>query len=291
VPDRSTRGARASRGGSAIVSGLLSLAVVACGSVPAQADDETEFDPLNFAFAAYTGAGIYTSDTGTVYLFRIPVNQTIVRPEERLMGVRLRLRMTFGFYDFDPEDLIDLVLPESVGTVSMLGGVEFPIRIYQNWTLGPFVDFGPAWDSDSDKLSWVLGTGARSRAHFPWKERRFVLWNELVVASNFADADVERDDFGKFMAELEFRQPIGWTIRDRQTALGFFVKGEWLFNELEIQRPTGEPVGIAARYEVGVKFSTAERERIWRVPLPRVGLGYRFGQGVTSVRLIFSSRY
>jgi hypothetical protein len=261
------------------------------GVAIAQEEPDVEFDPLNFAFAAYAGSGIYQSSNGTVYLFRIPISYGIVSPEKHPVGVRLRIQATLGFYNFDPNDLIDLIIPDQVGTISVLAGVELPIPIYEKWVLGPFVDYGPAWDSETDDLSWVLGGGIRSRAFFPWKSRQFVLWNELVVASNRGDDDVERDDFGKFLAELEYRQPLNLTIRGMRTAIGPFVKAEYVFDGLEFQTVSGESRDIRHRYEVGVKFSTAEREKIWIVPIPRVGLSYRFGDGVDSVRLIFSSRF
>jgi hypothetical protein len=253
--------------------------------------EETEFDPLNFAFAAYMGSGIYSTGAGEVYLFRIPVGFTILSPEGRPVGLRLRLRTTLGFYNFDLDDLINLGIPDKVGTVSVLGGVELPIPIRENWVLGPFVDFGPAWDSESETWSWVVGAGARSRATFPWKGSRFVLWNELVAAANFGAEEVERDDFGKFMADLEYPQPLRWTIGGRPTAISPFIKAELFFNELIIKPVEGEPLEVRDRYEVGVKFGWAERGRVWRIPVPRVGLGYRFGSGVTSIRIIISGRY
>ena len=263
-------------------------------SSPAIAGDEeeAELDPFNYAFAAYTGAGIYSTDAGTVYLFRIPVNYNVRRAEDHAIGIRLRVKATLGFYDFDPEDLLELNLPDSVGTATLLAGVEFPIPILDNWTLGPFVDFGPAWDSELEQLSWVLGSGARSRAQFPGgNERQWVLWNELVAAANFGDEEIERDDFGKFVTELELQVPLKASPFGRRLAISPFFKSDFFFNEIRVKRITGEPIDVRSRWELGVKFGTFERGRVWRVPVPRVGVAFRFGQGTSSVRVLFSSRY
>jgi hypothetical protein len=269
------------------------IAALAAGAALANADDdELELDPFNYAFAAYAGSGIYATGAGTVYLFRIPVSYNIRRADEHAFGIRLRAKATLGFYDFDPEDLLELELPDRVGTATLLVGLEFPIPVLDNWTLGPFLDYGPAWDDESEQLSWVLGSGARSRAQFPWGNgRQWVLWNELVAAANFGDDEIERDDFGKFVTELELQLPLPARAYGRRLALAPFFKSDYYFNEIRVRQVVGEPLDIRERWEVGVKFGTYEREKVWRVALPRVGVGVRFGQGATAVRIIFSSKY
>ena len=253
---------------------------------------ESEFEALNFAFAAYVGSGIYSGGDQTVWLLRIPITVPILPAEDRPFGLRLRVRATFGFYDFDPGDLTAIGIPDSVGTFSLLAGVDMPIRIRDNWTLGPFLDGGPAWDSETETWSGVIGIGVLSRAEFLLKsERRFVLWNELVRASNFGNGEFEEEGFGKFLTDLEYRIPLSWTVGGKRMAVGPFVKAVWLFDALEIGGILDDEKTIRARYEVGFKIGAENRERIWRIPVPRLGLSYRFGQGVTSVRFIFSSRY
>ena len=269
---------------------LLTLVGFASGAAAQTRDNE--FEPLNFAFAAYVGSGIYSGGDQTVWLFRIPITIPILPSEDRRFGVRLRIRATFGFYDFDPSGLATIAIPDSVGTFSLLAGVDVPIRIRDNWTLGPFLDGGPAWDSETQTWSGVIGIGAMSRAEFPLKsEQRFVLWNELVRASNFGRDEFEEEGFGKFLTDLEYRIPLHWTVGGKRMAVGPFVKATWLFDALEIGGIIDNEKTIRARYEVGFKIGAENRERVWRIPVPRLGLSYRFGQGVSSVRFIFSWRY
>lgn len=253
---------------------------------------QTELEPLNYAFAAYVGSGIYSSSSQTAWLVRIPVSVPVLPSEERAFGLRVRLRTTLGFFNFDPANLLERQLPDSVGTFSMLAGVDFPVRVRANWTLAPFADLGPAWDNDTQKWSGVAGIGAWSRAEFPLaRERAFVLSNELVRASNFGGEEFEEKGFGKFQTELELRLPLRAAIGGKRLAVGPFVQGAWLFDPLEIGGVIDDPKPIRWRYEVGVKLGPESKEKIHGVPLPRLGLGYRFGQGVTSVRFIFSTRY
>jgi hypothetical protein len=275
---------------------LLWIGLALCGFAPGGTleaqSNEDEFPPLNFAFAAYVGSGIYSGGSQVVWLFRAPFTVPLRPQEDRSFGVRLRVRGTVGFFNFNPNKLSELNLPDNVGTLSLLGGVDFPIRVRDNWTLAPFVDLGPAWDSQTDMLSWVLGLGVWSRAEWELKSRnRFVLWTELVRANNFGDDEFEEDDFGKFLNELELRIPLNWHIKGHRMAVGPFVKAVWLWDTLIIGGVTDDPREIRERYEVGFKIGAEERQKFMKVAVPRLGFSYRFGQGVTSVRFIVSARY
>ena len=46
------------------------------------------------------------------------------------------------------------------------------------------------------------------------------------------------------------------------------------------------------QYEVGFTLGATETIWIWRIPLPRIGFGYRFGANDLSVyRIVFGSPY
>ena len=74
-------------------------------------------------------------------------------------------------------------------------------------------------------------------------------------------------------------------------AVGPFVKVTWLFDPLEIGGLIDDVKKIRQRYEVGFKIGPENKETLWSIPVPRLGISYRFGQNVSSVRFIFSARY
>lgn len=46
------------------------------------------------------------------------------------------------------------------------------------------------------------------------------------------------------------------------------------------------------QFEVGFTLGATETIRIWRIPLPRLGFGYRFGgDGLSVYRIVFGSPY
>ena len=122
---------------------LLGVAILCLAPNARAQTRDTEFEPLRFGFAAYVGSGIYSSGSQTVWLFRIPVTIPVLPSEDRPFGIRVRVRTTVGFFDFEPPDLLQGALSDGVGTLSILAGVEFPIEVRDNWTVAPFLDAGP----------------------------------------------------------------------------------------------------------------------------------------------------
>lgn len=269
--------------------GLLLCALLLSPTAETRAE-EVEFDPLNFAFAAYLGSGIYKSGDRTIYILRVPISYPIRSRQDHPWGARLQILTTFGFYDL-ALNLEEFEIPDRFNSASILAGPEFSVPIKSNWRLMPFAHLGPARDfSDGD---WVLvfGIGSRSRAEFPAGGVNYILWNKLLYGRNLASANVARDDFGLFETEIEAAWGLGVRMQKQEAALAVYFKSEFYFDEVEIQQPVGQPVEIRKRFEVGLKFGTLKPWKVWKIGMPRIGLGYRFGQGARSARFILSWRY
>jgi hypothetical protein len=67
-------------------------------------------------------------------------------------------------------------------------------------------------------------------------------------------------------------------------------------NDYYVDQPDG-PVdsarqgGSSMQFEIGLTLGTTETLRVWRIPLPRVGIGYRFGGDLSVVRIVFGTPY
>jgi hypothetical protein len=252
-----------------------------------------EADPLNHAFAVYLGSGVYVSENRSVFIFRIAPRIKIRSENDHPFGIRLRINATFGFYDLNPRDLIELQFPDRLGTFALVPGIEFPIRIYDNWTLIPFLDAGPATDTEFQDLNVVVGTGFRSRAEWHDKRLTYLLWNELVYAKNLKTTSSSTEDYSLLRTDFETRGIVKYRVGKTPFDLGLLFGMDWFFDTIIVNVPFDKPKEIGARYEVG--FSTGSTER-WRhfkkmVTAPRLGFSYRFGQGTSSVRFLISARY
>ena len=272
---------------------LLLAAAVAEGNAQTPGVRFTsELDPRNFAHAAFLGSGIYVVDGRQLYIIRAPMAFTL-RPEEgNPFGLRLSATPTFGFFDLKFSDIGDFQLPSSLSTFSLLLGVEFQVPVLSNWQLDPFVRAGPAWEFAQGTVTWVFGVGIDSRVEFAPGRTRVLLWNTLLWAGN-RDSDLSpRDDFARIDTQVEWLFPVGWRLHRTKTEVGPYARSEIYFDALVIAPPAGEPLVIHHRYEIGVMWGATERHTtFWKIPYPRVGLSWRFGDGASGVRLMLTTRF
>jgi uncharacterized protein YceK len=174
---------RMRRSGIVLLCFLVLSLLAGTGSVRAT-DEQTEFNPFNFAYATYIGSGFYSNGTRSIFVLQIPVSFKLRDDDARYFGLRFTTTPTFGFYDWTRDDMLEFDLPERLGTASITVGVEFRVPVLKNWRLDPFIDYGVGRDSEFNQTAYIFGTGIRSRAEWPWKERTILLWNEWLYASN-----------------------------------------------------------------------------------------------------------
>jgi hypothetical protein len=80
---------------------------------------------------------------------------------------------------------------------------------------------------------------------------------------------------------------------NRDSGIDYLV---YALNDYYLDQPKG-PVegarqgGSPVQYEIGVTFGTLETRHIWRIPVPRVGIGYRFGSSLDVFRIVFGTPY
>ncbi len=266
----------------ALLVGTMSLSPASL----AQDSDSPEFDGLNFAFAAVTGSGAYSVNGRTALIVRAPISIPLWTTEDKPWGLRIIAPITFGFFDLEPEDIFVGVIPERLGTISPVVGAEGSRELTGNWTFFPFAFGGPAYELETGEAAWLVAGGARSRAVFFWGERPMVLWNRLVYARNFQNELVADDDFMQFETDFELRFPV-----TDKTAVGLIVANELYFNVVVIDRP-GESFEIIRRWEVAVSYGPTWGDvKLWKFKLPRISLGYRFGQGTTGYKLGFRYKF
>ena len=277
-----------------IAAALLGCLVIGSGVGTNHAQETSpEFDPLNHAFSVYMGSGIYVSQGRSVYVFRVAPRIRLRSEEEHAFGIRLRINATLGFFDLDPKDFLDFKFPDRVGTFALVPGVEFPIKLYSNWTLIPFLDAGAAVDTEVRDVVVVVGTGLRSRAEFNDAAHTYVLWNELIYANNLQDSANDRVDYSVFRTDLDLRGLVGFKLSKRAFDLGLMAKVEQFFDGIIIERVLLEPLQIQRKYELGLTFGPSEKWKTLRnmFTVPRIGLTYRFGDGPSGVRFVLRSRF
>ena len=267
---------------------VLACAVVgvAAGS-PAAQQSAPETDPLNHAYAVYMGSGLYVSGERSVFVFRLAPRIRIRSESEHAFGIRLRVNATFGFYDLQPSDFQNLEVPDQLGTFALVPGVEFPVPMGERWTLTPFADLGFATDTEIRETTRVGGLGLRSRAALHDARLAYLLWNEFVYARNSSTEVSPTDDYTLFRTDFELRGLVKYRLGKRPFDLGLVAETDFYFDTVIVDLPLGEPVSIRYRWELGVSTGATEPWKHFKnmFTAPRLGIGYRSGQGDSSIRL------
>jgi len=157
----------------------------------AHAQDAAPADPINWYYSAAFGTGVYQSGDARVAVLRIPLKFTLSdRPEEQWSS-RLLLPVSLGYYNYDFDDILDLELPNDLGTFSFLPGVEFEKYVAQGWRIRPFIQFGGGYEVEGGASATIFSTGVRSLYQFK-KAPRLKLGNALIYAG-FDSSDNERE--------------------------------------------------------------------------------------------------
>ena len=268
----------------AVMATLLGIA----GTRTALADTAPEAAPLNHAHAIYLGTGLYVAAGRSVFVLRIAPKVTLRPDTEDGIGVRLRLNSTVGLYDFRPTDFGGLNVGERVGSLALAPGLEVAVSAADNWTLIPFADVGLAAETELDDTVTVWGVGLRSRAHFTDGPREYVLRNKLIGAGSSGTELTRASTFVVVDTDFEIRGLLDFRLGRRELDLGLLARSELYLDPVEIAAVTSEAEEIRQRWELGLTIGSRRCVRLFgrEVAAPRLGLAYRFGQGVSGMHLL-----
>jgi hypothetical protein len=247
-----------------------------------------EEDRVNYAFAAYLGSGIYAASDGAVQVYSLPLSYTLRPPSEGRPGIKLNFPVTLGFYDFKALDLIEGTLPNDVATISVIPGAEFLFPVRENWSLTQFVDFGAGKDFSGGSLTWIWSTGVNSLAVFSRDDLETTLGNKLQYAAYNAPGEDNRGNFMVFETGLDLMRPLRISSSGRTNRFSLYLMNQIYFNGLELLSYRDNLVKVQYQYEVGFTYVPHKPFKLWLLNVPRIGLGYRFGDGLTAFRLVLS---
>ncbi|MBP1612300.1 MAG: hypothetical protein H6Q01_963 [Acidobacteria bacterium] len=276
---------------------LLALVLAALFAPPAPAADPEprgpalEDSPVNYAYAALLGSGIYTISGRTIQIYTITGEVPLVRPSDERIGVGLILPVTLGFFDFEPEDLLESGLPEGVNTLSFVPGVELAIPLRRGWSLFPWVQAGVALDFAADQQSWIFAGGLDARWERRYGARLLRATVKPFYAGNVLEGFGSYDDYGEVDLGLEAREPLGACLGSAELDLGYFLIAYYYTQDLSFLRAPSTRLGLSNQFEAGFTVGTVRPVRVWGVTLPRVGFSYRFGAGVPAVRLVLGAPF
>lgn len=247
-----------------------------------------EQNVVNFAFATQLGSGVYSVSGRTLQIYRLPFSHTLKSADDSSVGIVLSLPVSFGFYDFELQDVANGNIPTNVDALSIVPGLTFVFELGPGWKLEPYVEAGISRARDTDADATVYAGGLVSLYEFDGLGFGWLLRNDLTYAGVDLRGAAASDRFTRFQTALSARRPFA-----RESRVDYLL---YAMNEYYVDQPNGpvdstERAGSSVQYEIGMTFGTTETQRIWRIPLPRVGIGYRFGSNLEVFRIVFGAPF
>jgi len=270
----------------------LAAACAAAGETARAASslNRAEQTIANFSFATQLGSGIYAINGRTVQIYRLPFSWEIRAATEDQTGVAILLPVTLGFYDFKVEDVLHTQLPRSIDTLSFAPALEVSRLLRHDWRISSFVQAGIGKERTSTAEVVIYAAALRAERNIEVRRFRLRYSAELLYAKTIYK-DRPDDSMLRFQHGLEARSNLAQRFQGVPFDYGVYALNEWY-----LKRPaptlTSVTTSIAPRqWELGVTFGTERTTHIWKLPLPRVGFGYRFGDGLSIFRLVFGAPF
>ena len=266
------------------IASALAMTLLLVGQINAQDGGGGSSTPTVHPFAFALGSGDSAAPETKVYDLRIPIYVPLIPMEDRPWGLRLKMTVFAGVYRFTAEEAIDLDL--RFQSLAATPGVEFLVPAGKGWVLKPFAEIGYGYDFDDQSGFGVWSFGMRTLVTWPIGKIDLSLGTKVQYFSTFtSDLDLA-DDFGEVRLGLNASHPLPFTIGGNQSNLSlYFIRRQYI--DAFISRDEGDPLEIQYSNELGFAFDTTPKVKLWFFRLPRIGLGYRWGQNIRGLRLNF----
>ncbi len=269
---------------------LFALLASCADATFAQHDDRAEQAFANYSFAHEIGSGVYEQDGRLLQIYRLPFEWRYREPSADRPGITLLLPATLGFLDFDPFDVVDAQVPDRIDSLSFVPGIGLEIERGTQLRIRPFAKVGVALANHADVSGTLYSFGVyneyRPVSRRAWQAR---LRSDLLYSGVNYRGSLPSDRFVRWRQGAEGVHGLGYRVGSHEFEGGLFGVLDWY-----IDPPTGPITGVdipPLQVEAGVIFGLRPTFRWRRVPLPRVGLSYRFAGDVSAWRLVFGAPF
>jgi hypothetical protein len=199
--------------------------------------------------------------------------------------------VSVGAHDFQVTDLLGREVSDKVETVSVVPGVELSVALPRGFVLKPFAEIGVGKETSGGSGSGsvlIYSAGVKTR-------REQTISGDYVLSfgggldwagSTTTDGD-KIQGFATLEVGLDFRRLLAVTRQGRQLDASVFFVVHRFLSDVEFERFQARPVRIEKQFEVGLTFGVEPRFKLWRLKAPRIGVSYRFGDGLEAYRINF----
>jgi hypothetical protein len=277
--------------------GLVLLGVLAglAQDAAAQADSRTIEVQVNLPYALQFGLGSYDVGGLSVNVFRVPVPHTLALGPEEAWRLVLTGSLGYGHLSFETR-VLGPTLTASQDFVFVLPQAELQIPLRRWWTVKPYVAAGlgrtfggsvqPAGHVDEGFVA-LYAAGISNLFEVPVQDFLLSFGTKLAGAGDALIGQSESEGYGTLQNGVEVRHPIGWRVKGLVPDVGVSFLHYFFFPSAKFSFPGRGPLEVSNQFEFGVSVGSAKPATLWIFENPRIGVSYRFGDGLTGIRGTF----
>lgn len=281
--------------------GLLLLGALAAHSQDVMAQQLDVH--VNLPYAVQFGFGSYDVGGLSVNMFRIPLQHTLaLGPDEDAWRLALTAYLGYGHFSFETSALG----PKIRATQDFLFALpqaELQIPLRRWWTLKPYVaaGFGSTFNGSAsiegapgelhldDGVVFLYAAGISNLFEFKMQDFLLSVGSRLAAAGDttIGDSRGTSTSYGTLQNGLEVRHPLGVDVKGLVPDLGLSFIYYYFFPSAKFSLPGESPLEVSNQFEFGINIGSATPAKLWIFNNPRIGVSYRFGDGLTGVRAQF----
>jgi hypothetical protein len=204
-------------------------------------------------------------------------------PEDEPWGLRVTFPVSLGGYEVSAATSLG-DLAERLSSVTVVPGVEFLVPAGRDWTIKPFAEAGVTASSNTEDDTDVLyGAGVRARGEYR-PGRSVVTLGGALEYRGGGDSEALIKQYSTVAAAADVQWPLGFSIGGRAARGGLFVAVR-NYSDVKLRDLDSVPFEVSTSYEAGVSFATEPSLHLWKLPVPWLGLAYRYSDTVSGLRL------
>lgn len=253
-----------------------------------------DIEPVHYAYSNYLGSGIYKTTGQNVTLLNLPFSVELGKEEQTTYS--LRLPVSFGFFNFNFDNIPELDLPDGIGTFTFTPGIQLNYQYTNNLVIESYLDLGYARNLTTDKNVLVHSGGISSLYSFNVGEYDSV-WASRIYYAGYRGYNYDADDlYAAIQVGVDIGLPVKYQIFGYSYQPRIFTTAFWYFTEVNFNLPIVSTKGLSENSEVTLSNSfelgaTMKFDKLigysW-AGLDTIGLSYRFSENISVVRLLFS---
>jgi hypothetical protein len=284
--------------------GLVWLASLAgpAQDAAAQADSPQLEVQVNLPYVLQYGFGTYDVGGLSVYALRVPVPYTFaLGPEEEAWRLVLTGNPGYGHFSFETR-VFGPKITASEDLVFVLPQAELQIPLRRGWTVKPYVAAGLGWTFNAsaaiegqpggqlhvdEGVISLYEVGVSNLFEVPVRDFLLSFGTKLAGAGAVSIGQSGSEGYGTLQNGLEVRHPLGFRVKGLVPDVGGSFVHYYFFPSAKFTLPGQRPLEVSHQFEFGVSFGAAKPATLWILENPRIGVSYRFGDGLTGFRVNF----